>query len=95
MCVPALLLACASDPEVRVVTETRIVEVPVEVYRELPTELTDPLSYPESLPERFTVNDMINLIYDLYDTVDLANEDRERSDRIVRGEDVDAVAETH
>lgn len=68
------------------VTKTEVVKETVEVYRELPQELTDPIPYPNPLSERFTVNDMIDLIYDLYDTVDLANRDRKRSGRIVKGD---------
>jgi hypothetical protein len=61
---------------VRVVTETKTVEVPVEVTKPLPESLTDPLPYPPSLPENFTVGDLIDWAFALLDTVDVANADR-------------------
>jgi hypothetical protein len=61
------------------------VERQTEVYRPLPNELVKPLAYPESLPERFTIEDTFDLIYGLYDSLDLANDDRARAGRIVDG----------
>lgn len=69
------------------VCETETIEVPVPVYREIPGELTDPLPYPPGLKSGFSVMDAVDLIYYLYDTVDLANEDRGRTGRISRGEE--------
>ena len=63
----------------RVVTETRIVEVPVEVIKPLPKTLTEPLDYPDSamLDGDITVGDLLDLAFDLFDLVDVANADRE------------------
>ena len=72
-----LLTSCASDPEVRVVTETRTVVEEVEVVKPLPETLTSPLPYPEALPEGFTVDDVIDRLMALYDLLDQANRDRE------------------
>ena len=74
--VPLLLISCGSDPEVRVVTETQTVVEQVEVYRELPANLTAPVAYPDALGEEFTVDDMFNLIFGLYDALDQANNDK-------------------
>jgi hypothetical protein len=51
----------------------------------LPGELVDPIPYPVSLPERFTIEDFIDQLYKLYDSLDLANSDRARAGRIVGG----------
>jgi hypothetical protein len=59
-----------------VVTETRTVEVPVEVIKPLPKPLTDPIPYPPPLPAQFDFEDLNELIHDLYDLLDLANADR-------------------
>lgn len=80
-----LLNACASDPEVRVVTRTEVVEVQVEVYGELPASLTEPLVYPEPLPERFTENDLWESWVRALDIIDRANEDRASAARIASG----------
>ena len=79
-----LLASCASDPEVRVVTETRTVEVPVEVFKPLPETLTTPLPYPPPLSESFTVDDVLDLTFALYDLLDAANADRVRSGELTR-----------
>ena len=67
----------------QVVTETRTVEVPVEVYKPLPETLTRPLNYPDSVvfgvDGDITVNDLLDMVFDLMDTVDVANADREKS----------------
>lgn len=70
------LSGCASDPQVRVVTETRTVEVPVEVVKPVPAELTNPIRYPAALPQSFTVEDVVDLTFELYDLLDQANADR-------------------
>lgn len=81
------LNACESGPEtLPVVCEKETIEVPVPVYRPLPDELTEPLPYPPGLKSGFTVLEAVDLIYYLYDTVDLANDDRTRADRITRGD---------
>jgi hypothetical protein len=59
-----------------VVTETRTVEVPVEVIKPLPANLTDPIPYPARLGEAFTVDDLIDQVFALYDLLDQANRDR-------------------
>ena len=51
-------------------------EVPVEVYKAVPATLTNEIPYPNALPEGYTVNDMIDLIFALYDTHDQFNKDR-------------------
>jgi len=79
-----MLSACASDPSVRVVTETKTVEVPVEVYKPLPAALVRPTPYPPGLGEEFTVEDMIDLVFDLYDTVDQANADKGRAGQLTQ-----------
>jgi hypothetical protein len=70
------LSGCASDPQVRVVTETRTVEKTVEVVKPVPAGLTAPLLYPPPLPASFTVEDVIDLTFELYDLIDKANADR-------------------
>ncbi len=57
-------------------TETRVVEVPVEVYPDLPPELIEPLMYPAPLPEDFTTGDLVDRVIELYDLLDRANVDR-------------------
>jgi hypothetical protein len=68
-----------------VVTETREVEVEVEVYGTLPDSLTAPLSYPEALPEQFTQKDLWNIYFALFGIIDQANEDRATAGRIASG----------
>lgn len=75
---PIWLTGCANDPEVRVVTKTEIVEVPVEVVKPVPSQLTDPIPYPVGMPENFTVEDVFDLIFTMYDVIDEANADREK-----------------
>lgn len=61
----------------KVVTETEIREVPVEVYKPVPASLTDPLDYPQGhLDGEITVNDLLDLVFEFYDLLDTANEDR-------------------
>jgi hypothetical protein len=68
------LSGCASAPEAPPQLVT--LEVPVEVYRPLPGQLTEPLAYPPAFSDSITVEDLVTLIVQLYDTVDLANRDR-------------------
>lgn len=74
---PALLLltGCGAEP-VRVVTKTETVEIPVEVVKPLPGSLTQPIPYPPALPQAYTVEDVFDLVFDLYFLLDQANEDR-------------------
>lgn len=58
------------------VTETETVTELVEVYKELPDTLTAPVAYPAALAEEFTVDDMFDLIFGLYDALDQANSDK-------------------
>lgn len=54
----------------------------VEVTKPLPETLTKPLNYPDSITfmdGEITVNDLLDMVYDLLDTVDLANADREKA----------------
>jgi hypothetical protein len=60
-----------------VVTETRTVEVPVEVVKPLPESLTTPLSYPTLGDGEITVDALLDLVFDFYDLLDVANADRE------------------
>lgn len=66
------------------VTETRTVEVPVEVFKPLPETLTTPLPYPPPLSESFTVDDVLDVAFALYDLLDTANADREKSGELTR-----------
>lgn len=59
-----------------VVTEVRTVEVPVEVIRPLPAQLTTPLRYPPAMGEVITVELLIDRLFELYDLLDQANQDR-------------------
>ena len=68
-----------------VVAKSKEVERQTEVYRPLPDELVEALPYPTPLSERFTIEDSIDRIYELYDSLDLANSDRARAGRIVDG----------
>ena len=72
----------------QVVTETRTVEVPVEVYKPLPETLTRPLNYPDSVvfgvDGAITVNELLDMVFDLMDTVDTANADRAKADQLTR-----------
>ena len=81
-CALLLLTSCASDPRVEVVTETRTVEVPVEVVRPLPQQLTAPLPYPAPLAEEITIETLIDRVFDLYDLLDQANQDRAAAKRL-------------
>ncbi len=56
----------------------------MEVVKPLPDELTDPLPYPDPLPVQFTVEDLIDQVFALYDVLDVANADRERADRLTQ-----------
>lgn len=62
-------------------TETRTVTEFVEVTKPLPDTLTEPLNYPDSVifgvDGDITVDDLLNMVFDLMDTVDAANADRE------------------
>ena len=76
-------MSCGSVPQpARVVTETETVEVEVEVYKELPAALVRPVPYPAGLVDSFTVEDVINLAFDLYDALDQANADKERAGQL-------------
>lgn len=65
----------------QVVTETRTVTEQVEVYKEVPKTLTDPLNYPDSVifgvDGDITIDELLDMVFDLLDTVDTANADRE------------------
>lgn len=69
------------------VTETETVEVPVEVTKPLPETLTTPLPYPPPLSESFTVDDLLDLAFDLYDLLDVANADREKARELTQPSD--------
>lgn len=64
----------------KVVTETRTVIEFVEVTKEVPKTLTRPLNYPQGhLDGEITMNDILDLVFDLYDVVDVANADRAKT----------------
>lgn len=86
---PMWLAGCASDP--RTETTTRIVEVPVEIYPDLPTELTAPLPLPPALAPDFTVGDLVNMVQSLYDLADQANRDRATLERLTKKAPVPAI----
>jgi hypothetical protein len=46
--------------------------------------LIRPVAYPPALPEGFTVDDLIDLTFDLYDALDRANADKARAGEITR-----------
>lgn len=75
----------------QVVTETKVVEVPVEVYKPLPESLTKPLNYPDSVifgvDGEITVNDLLDMVFDLLDTVDTANADRASAEQLTQPSD--------
>lgn len=56
----------------------------VEVTKPLPDTLTNPLPYPPALPEKFTVDDMLELTFALFDTLDVANADRARAKELTQ-----------
>ncbi len=71
-----LLISCDSVPTVEVVTETRTVEVQVEVVRPVPAQLTRAISYPPPLGDSITVEALIDRLFEMYDKLDQANQDR-------------------
>jgi hypothetical protein len=73
-----------------VVTETRTVEVPVEVSKPLPETLIRAVPYPQALPENFTVDDLIDLTFDLFDALDQANSDKARAGELTQPNAVSA-----
>lgn len=60
----------------RVVTRTELVEVPVEVIKPLPETLTNPIAYPQLGLGEITVDGLLDLVFDFYDLIDVANSDR-------------------
>jgi hypothetical protein len=52
------------------------VEVPVEVIRPLPDQLTKPLTYPPTMGEAITIELLIDRLFEMYDLLDQANQDR-------------------
>lgn len=80
------MAACETVPPVRVVTETETVEVFVEVVKPLPAALVRPTPYPQGLSENYTVEDVINLAFDLYDALDQANADKARAGELTQPE---------
>lgn len=73
------------------VTETRTVEVPVEVTKELPKTLTDPIDYPPGLPAGFTVGNLLDLTFDLFDRLDMANADRAKAAVLTQPQSLEPV----
>ena len=69
-------------------------EVLVEVTKPLPDALVRPVPYPASLPESFTVEDVIDLAFDLYDALDQANADKKRAGEITRPAQAEDVPES-
>jgi hypothetical protein len=61
----------------------------VEVAKPLPETLTKPLNYPNTnLLGALTVEDMLDLIFEFYDIVDVANSDREKAAQLTQPSDV-------
>lgn len=57
----------------------------VEVTKPLPDTLTKPLNYPNTnLLGDLTVEDMIDLIFEFYDIVDVANSDRVKAKELTQ-----------
>lgn len=60
--------------------------MPVEVYKPLPETLTKPLNYPDSVTfgvdGDITIDELLDMVFDLMDTVDKANADRESADEL-------------
>lgn len=71
--------ACASDPEVRIVTETKTVIELVEVAKPLPAALVRPVPYPPALSGLFSIDELIDLTFALFDALDEANADKARA----------------
>ena len=88
-----LAASCASDPPVRVVTEAETVDILVEVYKPLPEALVRPVPYPQGLSEGFTVEDVIDLAFDLYDALDQANADKAQAGQLSQPSTEEALPE--
>jgi len=56
-----------------------MVEVPVEVIKPLPETLTVPLQYPPALADGFTLDNVFDLTFALFDLLDTANADRAKA----------------
>ena len=56
----------------------------MEVTKPLPAALVRPTPYPAGLKENFTVEDVINLAFDLYDSLDQANADKRRAGQLTQ-----------
>lgn len=78
------MAACASDPEVKVVTKTETVIERVEVYKPLPDALVRPVPYPSGLGDNFTVDELIDLTFDLFDALDQANADKAKAGELTQ-----------
>ena len=65
-------------------TQTRTVEVPVEVVKPLPAAYTDPIEYPAPLGAEITVSALVDQLFDAYDVIDRCNADRESARMIGR-----------
>ena len=68
----------------RVITKTQTVVEQVEVTKPLPETLTNPLPYPPALPDQFTVDDVFDLVFALFDSLDTANADRAKSKELTQ-----------
>ena len=88
-----LLLAssCASERAVRVVTETKTVVEFVEVTKPLPAALVRATPYPPSLDEGYTVEDVVDLAFALYDALDQANDDKARAGELTQPSSAEPV----
>lgn len=66
-------------------------EVPVEVYRELPKTLIEPLTYPAvALEGNITMGLLVDLVFELYDLLDVANSDRATAAELTQPSPADA-----
>ncbi len=72
----SLQFSCGSVPTKEVVTEVRTVEVLVEVMVPVPIQMTRPIPYPQPFNAEITIETLIDRVFELYDKLDLANQDR-------------------
>lgn len=78
-------MSCSSaPPPARVVTETDTIEVEVEVTKPLPAALVRAVPYPPGLTEGYTVEDVIDLTFALYDSLDQANADKAQAGQLTQ-----------
>lgn len=65
----------------------------MEVYKPLPATLIRAVPYPQALPEGFSVDDLIDLTFSLFDALDQANADKARAGELTQLTDASPVPE--